>query len=81
LSIEEGERRRGMSLIVERFLICDGDCSPDNLEKNFGVDDRVNWRNAFELRRLSRVSGWTSSGTYDFCPKCSKKRKSKEKSE
>jgi hypothetical protein len=53
-----------MSLIVERFLMCDGACG-----ENFGVDDAQ--QSAETQRKRARENGWTFKGGKDFCPVCS----------
>jgi len=60
-----------MSLVVERFLMCD-DCG-----ETFGVDNR-----SFSTRmqrQSSKENGWHTNGTHDYCPECYKKRKEESK--
>ena len=63
-----------MSLIVERFLICDGlkneGCADS---ENFGVDDRHHSTKAH--RHHSVDYGWTTDGKRDWCIACTAKRK------
>jgi hypothetical protein len=54
-----------MSLIVEKFLICDGGCG-----ENFGVDDRSHWKSAKQLRESAARSDWTFKNGKDYCPIC-----------
>ena len=55
-----------MSLVVERFLICDGkDCEANTVE--FGKRD---YPNAFLLRIAARNNGWHIGPKQDLCPKC-----------
>ena len=57
-----------MSLVVERFLICDGkDCEIST------VDGKGNHPNAFTLRLEARGNGWHISPKQDLCPECAYK--------
>lgn len=55
-----------MGLVIEKFLICDGTCGD-----NFGVDTRGDEQTGRTLRQGAKENGWTTSGTYDWCPECS----------
>lgn len=57
-----------MSLVIERFLICDGECG-----RNYGVDFR-NCSTSF-IRKSARQDGWTKKGSKDYCDECSRKTK------
>jgi hypothetical protein len=65
-----------MSLVVERFLICDGidgkkrslDC-----EENFGVDSRSS--STKQQRQSAKKNGWHTNGQHDWCPACYRVRK------
>jgi hypothetical protein len=53
-----------VSLVVERFLICDG----ENCGENFGVDSRQ-WPTE-KLRCSAKESGWIYRNGKDYCPGC-----------
>jgi len=54
-----------MSLVVERFLICDSaDC------KSSTVDGNRHYPNAFILRLEARNNGWYIGPKKDLCPEC-----------
>ena len=57
------------SLVVEKFLICDGGCMDG--ESPFGVDTRGMNRGWRDLREAAATEGWTIKGSKDFCPACS----------
>lgn len=58
-----------MSLVVERYLICNGgDCTVNTASGDKGHP------NGFILRIEAKKSGWHSDGTNDYCPKCWAKR-------
>ena len=56
-------------LIVERFLVCNG----ENCGENFGVDSRDS--SMLELRESSKDAGWHTNGTHDWCEECWEKIK------
>ena len=59
----------GVSLVVERYLICDYlDC--DNNTIDVGRD----FPNAFILRQRMKTNGWHNELSLDFCPECWAKR-------
>lgn len=53
-----------MSLVVERFLICDG-CF-----ENFGVDTRHQLQTVSRLREESKLNGWKHKKGKDYCGVC-----------
>jgi hypothetical protein len=54
-----------MSLVIERFLIC------DHCHENYGVDVRSN--TAALHRKSAKKAGWKrGGGGKDFCPDCVK---------
>lgn len=61
-----------MSLVIERFLMCDGNCG-----NNFGVDIRHETNTTAKLRRNARGHGWLFKAGEDFCPDCRKAGKHK----
>lgn len=57
-----------MSLVVQRFLICDTeDCD------NSTIDGNLNYPNGFLLRIAARNSGWHVGPKQDLCPDCAYK--------
>jgi len=50
-------------IVVETFLICDGDCGI-----NFGVDNR--YLNGRQHRQLAHECGWVKIKNKDYCPDC-----------
>ncbi len=56
-----------MSLIVERYLICDGDGCNSNT-----IDSGKNYPNGFILRISARKNGWHIGAKRDLCPKCTR---------
>lgn len=50
-------------IVIETFLICDGNCGT-----NFGVDDRQ--RNAKQQRKFAARDGWQLIAGKDYCPNC-----------
>lgn len=67
-----------MAVVIEKFLICDKQMSP-NCSENFGVDIRPNL-DINELRKAAKVNGWIcrydKMGRFkrldDICPACQK---------
>lgn len=57
-----------MALIIESFLICDGNCNT-----NYGVDSRS--LTGKRHRSLAKQEGWTYIGGKDYCPDCSSVRR------
>jgi len=59
-----------MSLVIERFLACDGKkcyrCFPD--------PDSLHKQSTQKLRAESKKCGWHTNGTHDYCPNCWTKR-------
>jgi hypothetical protein len=58
-----------MSLVVERYLICDGNWCEANT-----IDNGKDYPNGFILRIEAKKNGWHSEGTRDLCPECWAKR-------
>lgn len=58
-----------MSLVIERFLLCDGNHSP-HCEESYGVDDRE--QSTETQRSRAKKAGWLFRNGKDFCPACSK---------
>lgn len=59
-----------MSMMIERFLVCDGeDCG-----ETYGVDDH--YRDAKEHRQHAKKAGWTYRNGKDYCEVCSAARNS-----
>jgi hypothetical protein len=59
-----------MSLVIERFLICNG----DNCESSTGDGNRHH-PNAFILRLEAKKDGWHVGLIKDLCPECYNKLK------
>jgi hypothetical protein len=57
-----------MSLVVERFLLCDSRASAINCHDNFGVENCSNSTRA--QRRDAKRNGWVFRGGRDICPAC-----------
>ena len=53
-----------MSLVVERFLVC------DKCGENFGVDTRSH--TAEQHRQTAKSNGWAFYCGADYCPECVK---------
>ena len=63
-----------MSLIIEKFLICDAGeegCPGES----FGVDSRGDGQSSRELRKEAREEGWAYKDGLDYCYKCNPKVK------
>lgn len=58
-----------MSLVVERYLICDGE---DCKARTTGASRDS--PNAFILRIEAKKDGWHSEPSLDYCPECWAKR-------
>ena len=54
-----------MTIIIETFIICNGDMC----HENYGVDFRG--RTSASQRRNAKVDGWTVVLGLDYCNKCS----------
>lgn len=55
-----------MSVVIERFLICDA----PRCDENYGVDNR---QDSIERHRFyAHREGWTTHGSKDYCPAHSK---------
>jgi len=57
-----------MSLVIERFLKCDG----PGCDKTFGIDMRH--MSASKHRTEAKKEGWRIRDGKDYCPKCTRKR-------
>ena len=60
-----------MSIVVETFLLCD---TPE-CEGIYGVDNR--WMTGKDHRESAKKEGWSFSKGKDYCPICTKNKKSK----
>jgi len=56
-----------MSIVVERFLICDG---AGHCAESFGVYEGE--RTAKEHRKAAKLNGWTYRNGRDYCPEHAK---------
>lgn len=56
-----------MSLIIERFLSCDGNCG-----LNYGVDNRT--RSSKQLRKDATKDGWWFIKGKDYCGNCRQRK-------
>ena len=69
---EGGNKEYGrcrMSLVIERFLMCDGyEC-----DEQYGID--AQYKNGIEHRNDAKKEGWHYCKDEDFCPVCWKELK------
>ena len=63
-----------MSLVIEKFIVCDFQTSPNCIE-SFGVDERCT-KTLKIIRGRARFDGWSTRGNKDICPNCRAKKKS-----
>jgi hypothetical protein len=56
-----------MSLIIHRFLLCNG-CG-----RAYGVDKKC--LPTDEHRKNAREEGWATNGQHDYCPTCKEERR------